>query len=206
MTLEELLDLSERLQKPREIDDFRSAFADPKIVTNVQGQAARKNPAWKRSLVKVMKKHGFELVGAGINGAVFRNSRYPFVLKVYRSDEGFDEWLHFILTHKTNVYVPRLRGKPIRLNDVFTAIRMEPLEPCPNDKANAFSDHLETVMPKAWSCDQTATLDPDLLDLARFMRDWESHNDITPHNLMCRADGQVVVIDPIYVNPEMQFS
>ena len=200
--------LREALRNPPEIKDFRSTFDDDKINSRIQSQAARKNPAWKKSVVKAMKKYGFELVGAGINGAVFKNPQYPFVLKVYRTDQGYDEWLYFMRQNQANKFVPKVKGNLIRLNRVFNAVRLEPLVPCPDEQANAFVDDLNNVtdaIPKAnWypkEAEIVANAAPDMLAIGKFMRYWETHGDLTPHNVMCRENGEIVLIDPLYADP-----
>ncbi len=200
--MREWIDLAERLRNPSEIADFKQAFNDPKIVSRVQSQAARKNPSWKKSLVKSMLGHDFHLVGTGVNGAVFQNPKYPFVLKVYRQDTGFDEWLHFARTHSNNIYVPKLKGTPVRLNNIFTVVRMESLVACPIDKAIAFTDEVERVQDLSWrDRSQLDSVEPQMREIAQFMRDWEPVGDLSPHNVMCRENGEVVIIDPLYIEP-----
>ncbi len=185
----------------QEIRDFSDKFDDPKINKHVFAQAARRNPAWKRSLVASMKKHGFELVGAGINGAVFRKPNYRFVIKIYRTDQGFDEWVHFCLTNKGNKFVPNIKGSPVRLNNTFTAIRIESLEPCPDDKAIEFCEKMDKIESALWKDKEAVAGDPELAKVSKFVSEWGPHSDLSPHNLMCRSDGQVVVVDPIYIDP-----
>lgn len=193
------------LSNPIEINDFKKTFVDPKINKHVQQQAARKNPAWKRSLVQAMKKYGFEMIGAGINGAVFKNPKYPFVLKIFREDRGFDEWLYFALSNQNNKFVPKLKGKPIRLNKIFTAIRMEPLEPCPNaDLVVSFIKTFDELMERPSLNDPRYGKkddDQNLIKIVSFCKDFEPFVDMTAHNLMSRMNGEIVIIDPIYINP-----
>lgn len=193
--------IDEGLRNPPEIGDFGAAFNDPKIISRAQSQSARKNPAWKKSLVSSMRKYGFELVGAGFNGAVFQNPNYPFVIKVYRKDEGYDEWLHFSRTHSSNRFVPKFRGETIIVNDIFRAVRLEPLISCPNESACDFIDMVEQVKNISWNRSTELPDDHDLVEVSSFMREWEQASDLTPHNVMCRADGQVVIIDPVCISP-----
>ena len=191
-------------ESPRsDISNFSRGFDDPKINARVQQQAARKNPAWKKSLVKTMAAHGFALVGAGVNGAVFRNPSYPYVLKVYRTDRGYEEWLYFMRTHRANPHVPKMRGQIIRLNSIFSAVRLEILVPCINhDAANEFLKPIEDAISGTYQ--ETLNLiasDPAAGEIAKFMRDWEPASDLTSHNVMVRADGEMVIIDPIYIEP-----
>ena len=172
----------------------------------------------------MMKNHGFALVGAGINGAVFKNPKYSYVIKVYRNDPGFDEWMNFSKSHQNNVYVPRVKGNAIRLNGIFTAIRMEPLVPCPEREAADFIEKLDEVKntlekKQSWSGayyannetyknrilnneELLASYKPDLVELAKYLIEWEGSTDVSTHNIMCRPDGDIVIIDAIYIDPE----
>jgi hypothetical protein len=192
----------ELVEAPMEIKDFAQAFNDPKINSRVQQQAARKNPAWKKSLAASMQKYGFVLVGAGVNGAVFQNPQYPFVLKVYRTDRGYDEWLYFMRTHQNNPHVPKMRGAILRINDIFSAVRLEQLEPCDATLANQFLKPIERGAsgPYRDTLDLIAS-DPAAGEIAKYMRDWEGVSDLSHHNVMMRRNGELVIIDPIYIEP-----
>lgn len=202
-------DIIEGLRNPSEIKDFRAAHGDEKINRLVHSHAAHKNPPWKKSLVGSMRKYGFDLIGAGVNGAVFQNPAYPFVLKVYRKDRGYDEWLHFAMTNRANPYVPQIRGNIVRLNKVFQAVRVEPLGPCNVAEANALTTEIERVgdllrlWPPAKMQEALANEDPNVIALAKFMRDWEGIGDLTAHNIMTRANGQMVIIDPLWEDPDL---
>ncbi len=134
---------------------------------------------------------------------MFANPRYPYVLKLYREDHGFDEWLYFVRTHPNNPYVPRIKGATIRLNSIFKAVRIEALVPCPTDRANAFVDRVQNIAdasyPKRKEMDGGD--DPHLVEVADFMRDWSPVNDLSHHNVMMRKNGEIVIIDPIYIEP-----
>lgn len=106
-------------------------------------------------------------------------------------------------------FVPKIKGGPIRLNYVFGAVRIEPLVPCPVEKANAFIYHVEAIQAgmigKRWS-EQEEFLaqqhDPDMAAIGRFMFTWEGHADLTAHNVMCRENGELVLVDPLYIDPD----
>jgi hypothetical protein len=198
------------LKNPSEIKDFKNTFVDPKINTQVQTQAARKNPKWKKSLKDSMKKYGFELIGAGINGAVFKNPNYPFVLKIYRTDQGFDEWLYFCRTNKDNPYLPKIKGQPIVINKIFTAVRLEPLkELLASDIYEAYIflnklEKLEKLESSALKNKKEIIEKSDnyyLVKIIKFLQNFEPFRDLSDHNLMRRENGDFVIIDPIYINP-----
>ena len=184
-----------------DIASFRKDFDDPKIVSRVQSQAARKNPKWTKSLTAMMAQNGFKLIGRGINGAVFAHDRFDYVLKVYRTDAAYDEWLHFARTHPGNPYVPVMRGSTVVLNSVFKAVRLETLVPANVDQANAFTDRIDDLVNSYPKIVAMREEDRALADVALFMKDWEPVSDLTAHNIMARPNGDLVIVDPLYWEP-----
>jgi hypothetical protein len=147
-----------------------------------------------------MGKYGFSLIGAGTNGAVFENPALPYVLKVYRADPMYEEWLYFCRKYPNNVYVPKIKGHSYRLNDVFTAIRLEKLVSCDINKANDLIAEIDDILILTWKDQEKIDTieDRDLVEISKFMREWEQVNDLTHHNIMARPNGQMVIVDPIY--------
>jgi hypothetical protein len=196
--MRELIDLMEDGARD-DVRAFSRDFNDPAIDQRVQQQAARKNPKWKKSLTALMTKHGFSLIGAGINGAVFQNAAYPFVLKVYRNDRTYDEWLHFARTNRANSLVPRIKGQPRRLNGIFSVVRLELLQSCNVALANKLVDEIQEDMV---SYERVADSEnPDRRAVANFLRDWEPAFDLSAHNVMQRPNGEMVIVDPLYLEP-----
>lgn len=203
------INLLESLRKPDEISQFKNTFTSPQIDIRVQQQAARKNPKWKKVLTNMMRQKGFELLGTGINGAVYENPQYPYVLKVWRNDSGYEEWLHFCMTHQSNRHVPKIKGKVIRLNRIFSVVRMEKLLPCKpstassgvslrKPKGDEFIDTIENMIAMPYG-KMIENPDHDLVEIAKFMRDWEPVSDLSHHNIMERSNGEIVIIDPLYI-------
>lgn len=198
--------LSELNGARQDIADFGKKFASPLINARVQSQAGRKNPAWKKTLVGMMARHGFALVGTGISAAVFQNPQYPYVLKVYRQDQGYEEWLYFMRSNQGNKYIPRIKGSTIRLNPIFSAIRLEVLEPCSIRDSDALIDKAWDIADNLWKKNfDTSSIDPDLIKIAQFLRDWEAHLDMGPNNIMQRPNGEVVIVDPLYFKADAVF-
>ncbi len=146
-----------------------------------------------------MAKHGFTLIGAGINGAVFKHPNHTYVVKVYRQDREYDEWLQFARTHRNNPHVPRVKSTH-RINSIFNAVRIEPLVPCPVDRANDLIDQIQSPTTYADVLALKKT-NPALGEIAAFMRDWEPVSDLTAHNMMMRPNGEIVLVDPLYLEP-----
>lgn len=191
-------------RNPEQIKQFRQKFGDRSINSDTHGESARSNPRWKKTLSSWMEEHGFGIIGAGINGAVYENPNYPYVIKVYRTDHAYDDWIWFSKTNPNNPYVPRVKGNVIRLNDVFNAVRLEKLIPADQSIANNFVDLLENLIEAHWNPSKKEKLndaDPYMASIAKYLRDWEGHTDITIHNVMMRTNGDLVLIDPLYTPP-----
>lgn len=198
-------------RNPESIKRFSKAYDSEHIVSDTHGQSARSEPEWKQTLINMMMKHDFSLVGNGINGAVFGNSSYPYVIKVYRRDHAYDEWLYFSRTHRNNKYVPKIKGKGVVLNQIFNAVRLEKLVPCPISLANDLISNIDTILDASMRISTRTQLegdealiersDPDLVEIARLLQDWEGNTDLTTHNIMMRRDGSPVIIDPLYIQP-----
>lgn len=74
-----------------------------------------------------LKKGGWNPVGTGYYSMVFENPKYPYVLKVF-VDKDYSRWLNAIHKIQSNPYVPKIRGKSIRLNSKAKAARLEKLD------------------------------------------------------------------------------
>lgn len=210
---EEEEDINEA-RNPKEIKQFRDDYNNRYIKSDTHGESARTNSRWKSSLSSMMRRHGFTILGAGINGAVYENPNYQYVIKVYRKDVGYDDWIQFALTNKHNSYVPKVRGKPIRLNDVFTAVRLEKLHEVDPVAANETISQIESIWSwrlhdgDSWKkfnrqgvSEAFPEIDLDIVDIAIYLYDWEGHTDLTVHNMMQRPNGELVIIDPLYIMP-----
>jgi hypothetical protein len=71
---------------------------------------------------------GWSNAGAGVFGKVFAKPNKNYVLKLFKQDLAYRKYLDLI-TSKENKHFPKLRGLPIKVNDNYSAIRIEKLEP-----------------------------------------------------------------------------
>lgn len=194
----------EEARNPKQIKQFRQEFNDRFINSDTHGESARSNPRWRKTLSSWMEEHGFNIIGSGINGAVYENPNYPYVIKVYRTDHAYDDWIWFSKTNPTNKYVPQVRGNVIRINGVFNAVRLEKLVPADTSRAIAFVHTIEELADANWAAggkEKLDNADPDMRSIAKMIRDWEGSTDLTAHNVMMRSNGELVLIDPLYISP-----
>ena len=89
----------------------------------------------------IAKKYGIEKIGKGVSASVYDSTR-NYVVKVFNLDDtGAKQWLKFCAEHQNNPYVPKLRGKMIRLNNYLYAVRMEKLK------------HVKDIGKVSWTAD-----------------------------------------------------
>lgn len=154
---------------------------------------------------KFMRENGFKLLGSGGFANVYERSGYPWVFKIFTGDPAYMTWLKYVAAHQNNEHVPKLRGKPFKINDTTYAIRMEKLTPLPNN----FTDDpiLDAVMyggvPLTRKSERTIT-DAGHTDLVAVLKaimqiayaDKNYNTDLHRHNLMMRGNTAVIT-DPL---------
>ena len=78
-----------------------------------------------------LRQNGFDgekLIGAGYYAMVFARPSDQYVLKIFENDPGYLHFLKFVKNSSSNIHLPKIKGRPIRLNKRFTMIRIERLE------------------------------------------------------------------------------
>lgn len=87
--------------------------------------------AWRNFLIHMAKTKGWKKLGAGAFGMVFEVPEKDYVVKVF-TDTSYMQWVKLCSTTLLgNQYVPKFRGKPVRLyrdREIY-AVRLEKLEP-----------------------------------------------------------------------------
>lgn len=172
------------LRKPDSIEKFK------KSVKDIDSVDTRKS-SWKTTLKSLMSDHGFKELGAGKYASVFGNPKYPFVIKVFMKDAAYFRWLDFCMKNRRNKYVPKIKGKLIKISEMFYAIRLEKLEPV------AWNDEFF----QKYSDWKHSGVDPDDKDLRACFEYFEKNKrllDIHGENVMARPNGQAVIVDPFY--------
>lgn len=168
-------DLIESLHKPIGLSKFRQAVADIKVVDARQ-------QSWMKSLSSIMKEYNWYPVGKGKYGFVFTKDGYPYIIKVFMKDTAYLKWLNFAKQNQDNPYVPKIRGKVVKINDYFMAVRLE--------KLSAGGD-ADTIYKDEEDGNKYAKQVVDFLESNSRLMDL--HNE----NVMQRGN-QLVIIDPFY--------
>jgi hypothetical protein len=172
------------LNKPGEIGQFKQ---DASKLTGVD----TRDNSWRMNLDTYMSKYGFKQMGSGKYASVYGNEKYPFVLKVFQKDSAYMRWLKFSLSNKNNPYVPKIRGKVVKITPMVYAIRLEKLD------RGYLTPEFEQEFEK-WEMDPNyKTSDPALQQVFDFFEPNRKLLDLHGENVMMRGK-QMVIIDPFY--------
>lgn len=112
--------LLESLRKPKAIEAFKKATSHIKAVDNREQE-------WTTTLKDLMDSHGWHALGRGKYGATFGKDNYPYIIKVFMKDTAYLKWLDFCKKNQNNPWVPKIRGKVVKLGTHFMAVRLERL-------------------------------------------------------------------------------
>jgi len=161
--------------------------------------------AWEKFKFE-LEELGFEELGSGGFGIVFERPGYPWVFKVFNNDHGYMAYLNYVINHQNLSAVPKIKGRPIRINKNTYAIRMEPLYKLRGELAlelnNTPTDGLKSSEYKEF-VDMIAQQWPDvakvLADLPGITGKSRLYLDLHDENVMQRADGTPVITDPLIV-------
>lgn len=172
----------EQLRHPKEIGAFK------KSVSHIKTVDAR-SQSWQGNLPALFDIFGFKQTGAGKYGTVFIHPRYPYVVKVFMRDTAYLKWLEFCKHNQSNKFVPKIKGKVIKIGNVFMAVRLEKLTPV---------THQPTDYPSSILYDAADAGDEDAIKVADFFDMNAKLLDLHWGNVMMRGK-QYVFVDPFYL-------
>ena len=174
----------QELRKPTEIDAFKKSVKKFDKV-DVRDQS------WSSTLPQAMKKFGFSLLGSGKYASVFGHPKYDYVLKVFMKDSAYLKWIEFVQKNKGNPYVPKVRGKVIKITPLFYAIRLEKLE-----RYKTGGQFMKDF--SAWQANPSfKSDDKNIQDILDYFATHKKLLDLHGENMMMRGN-QLVIIDPFY--------
>lgn len=182
------------LRNPLEIKKFKSNVSGIKAVDN-------RDHSWRGSLSDFMRKYDFNPVGSGKYGSVFVNKKYKYAVKVFMRDTAYLKFLNFCFSNKNNKYLPKFKGKVVKINNLFMAVRMEKLV---DDSNSQTSDLLNMCRDPEDFLDGYSNYrsiskdDKDAIAICEYFSKNRKLLDIHGGNLMNRPNGDPVIIDPFY--------
>ena len=88
-------------------------------------------PPTRQSAGMILRKAGYVPSGKGSFATTWVKPGSPFILKLYSTrDRAYSAFVKLVMT-TPNRHFPILRGKPIQINDTYSAIRVEKMPPPP---------------------------------------------------------------------------
>lgn len=153
-----------------------------------------------RAIAKKLDDLGYKQysIGTGFYSQVYARPQDNFVIKIFREDKGYSTFLQYITQNSNNPYVPKLKGKIIKLPNDYYVIRLEKLKRMDNDLFKkiewaANNDHDKPLI------QELNDKYPGLLEFVRSLRQMSYDNkvmyDLHGGNMMMRGDTPVVT-DP----------
>jgi hypothetical protein len=149
-----------------------------------------------------LKKLGWRSIGNGTYAAVYENPKFDYVLKIFtHEDVGYKQYLSYVMSNQSNPFVPKLRGKLVKLSSTAYAVRMEQLQPIEDDSIftkyiDPTSKHMGTVIRKVFAKSNHPFLKKNFPQLYDMTRQPFNLNDIETENNIMRRGNTIVVIDP----------
>ena len=110
-------------------------------------------------------------------------------------DAAYFKWLKFVQENQSNPYIPKVKGKVIKITPIFYAIRLEKLTPY---SGNAPSTRKFMTDYAQWKKNPSyQSNDQNIQDILDYFAKFKSLLDLHGENMMMR-NNQLVVIDPFY--------
>jgi hypothetical protein len=137
-------------------------------------------------------------IGSGYYAYVYARPQDNYVIKIFREDPGYAAFLNYITKNANNPYVPKLKGKIIKLPNKYSIVRLEKLTRIDID----LFKKIEYAAFNEFDKQTIAEIEgqhPGLLDFVRSLRTLASHSnvgfDLNRSNIMMRGDTPVIT-DP----------
>lgn len=157
-----------------------------------------------------LEMNDWKPISSGLYGFVFTHPDLDYVIKVFKHDDGYLRFVRYA-QNNPSPYLPKFRGKIMRIDDGLFAVRMEKLEECPAtmtwalDLISNFADghdSLPDFIKKAKSseywlrCKAVIEANPGIMELVDELRKFRvRYMDLHAGNFMMRGKT-LVITDP----------
>jgi hypothetical protein len=109
-----------------------------------------------------LEQAGYFILDHGSYAEVYSNRKNPYVLKLFGThDRAYLSFLKLIQSYR-NIHFPRIIGKPMRVNDLYWGIRLEPL----TDIESKWEDYAVWVLENIYHYIVSANRHPNSTDAA----------------------------------------
>lgn len=149
---------------------------------------------------------GWNRVGLGAYGIVFKNPKYPYVIKVFSDDPNYYTWFEFMRANQDNPHIPKIIGYRAILDDRALAIRLEKLYSIDIDQFKAVNEIDKRIQYSKGTSREAEVLEflenkyPEyskLIALIKLLHEKTPWLDLHADNVMQRSDGTIVITDPV---------
>ena len=186
------------LYKPKEIDQYRQEVKSGEIFPITINKKS------DNTVTNKLMKYGFQPIGDGAFSTVYKHQSYPYVLKVFVKEQGYFEWLKFCQANQNNPYIPKIKGKFVRVIDNVYAVRLENLKELDSHDKNMFDTLFDEIDEGIYNYYDYIKSEngpnPHLIPIIDFLREYVDDTaelDLHQRNIMKRDNGQFVIIDPL---------
>jgi hypothetical protein len=137
-------------------------------------------------------------IGSGYYAQVYARPQDNYVIKIFREDRGYTTFLNYVRKNANNPYVPKLKGKIIKLPNNYSIVRLEKLKRMDIDLFKkidyaVFNEHDKPLIAEIE--EQYPGLIEFIRSLMKIASDNNIHYDLHRSNMMMRGDTPVI-IDP----------
>lgn len=140
------------------------------------------------------------LVGSGFYSGVFARPEDNYVIKIFKKDVGYQKYIEYMTKNKHNPHVPKLRGKPVKIFNKYTLIRIEKLSPISTPDQQEIFELIKKYMYGVDVIESKKILQQKFPKLIRILFELKqfgpTHLDIHSGNIMFR-DTIPVITDPL---------
>ncbi|MCK9532592.1 MAG: hypothetical protein M0R77_18945 [Gammaproteobacteria bacterium] len=161
----------------------------------------------------ILKSNGYEKIGRGAYASVWAKPGENTIVKIFDNDDSsYKKFINLTLSNP-NDHFPKIKGKMFQINDRYTAIRIERLEPVDkakyiqlglapvynylnyvkNSRSHMSPEGTETMLAKIDELDKNQPGIKKALDL--IAKNFE-YFDFNPDNVMLRGNT-IVITDPV---------
>lgn len=156
-----------------------------------------------KAFTKVMADNGWRLEGYGKYSNVYKNSKYPYIVKVFVNDPAYLSYLKLVRDNQNLENLPKVRGKFMPIGNEAYAVRLEPLEELSGEDDPIFKHYVDPYIEPEFNNlldernhDFLKEHHPEFFDLIDAITDIDPHLDWHTGNLMKRGNT-LVITDPI---------
>jgi hypothetical protein len=158
--------------------------------------------------VENLKSLGFKItrLGGGAFAEVFSRPNDSYVIKIFRDDPGYEQYLKYINQFKDNPHVPKLRGKVMNLQNNIRVIRMEKLRKLDRDNneemeiyeliKNIVTDNGRYPVAYKKEVETISQRYPQIMPLLKILQTHRKDIDLGKDNIMFRGSTPVIT-DPL---------